>query len=106
LRLYANHVIAERSQEDILYELLLKAGLSLTAPVTQQEIAGQPVYSVAGGQLLICLVDPITVETLRGMIDEAPQRIICLDVAFRGNDQLKTNVVLEMRSHNVEFHTV
>jgi adenine-specific DNA-methyltransferase len=31
--------------------------------------------------------------------------VICLDIAFTGNDQLKTNIVLEMKSHGIEFHT-
>ena len=30
---------------------------------------------------------------------------ICLDVAFAGNAELKTNIVLEMKSHGIEFHT-
>ena len=106
LRLYANHVAVGRSQEDILYELLLKAGFPLTVHIEKEEIAGQTIYRIAGEQLLVCLADPITPETLRGMVDEKPQRVICLDLAFRGNDQLKTNTVLEMRSHGVEFRTV
>jgi hypothetical protein len=32
-------------------------------------------------------------------------REIFPDVAFAGNDQLKTNIVLEMKSHGIEFHT-
>jgi adenine-specific DNA-methyltransferase len=31
--------------------------------------------------------------------------VICLDIAFAGNDQLKANTVLEMKSHGIEFHT-
>jgi adenine-specific DNA-methyltransferase len=56
--------------------------------------------------LLICLADAITQDCLRGMIALAPQRVVCLDPAFKGNDQLKTNTVLEMKSHGIEFRTV
>ncbi len=59
-----------------------------------------------GHLLLICLANPITRECLRAMIELQPQRVICLDPAFGGNDQLKTNTVLEMKSHNIEFRTV
>jgi adenine-specific DNA-methyltransferase len=34
-----------------------------------------------------------------------PKGVICLDIAFAGNDQLKANIVLEMKSHGIEFHT-
>ena len=44
-------------------------------------------------------------ETLRGIIERKPKGVICLDVAFVGNDQFKTNIVLEMKSHGIEFHT-
>ena len=54
----------------------------------------------------ICLANPITQECLRGMAELEPQRVICLDAAFGGNDQLKTNTVLEMKSHGIEFRTV
>lgn len=106
LRLFTDHLIPDRSQDDILYELLLKAGLPLSAKIEQKEIEGQQVFSVAEGLLLICLEDPIKQETLRSMIDLAPQMILCLDHAFNGNDQLKTNIVLEMESHEIKFQTV
>ena len=66
----------------------------------------QEFYSVAEGVLLVCLADPILPETLTAMQDRKPQRVICLDTAFHGNDQLKTNTVLEMRAHGIEFRTV
>jgi adenine-specific DNA-methyltransferase len=40
------------------------------------------------------------------MIERKPQQVLCLDNAFKGNDQLKTNTVLEMQSHDIKFHTV
>jgi len=108
LKLFADHVLPDRSEQDILYELMLKAGLplSLTAKIEEQDVAGQTAYSIAGGLLLICLANPITQECLRAMIGLQPERIICLDPAFGGNDQLKTNTVLEMKSHGIEFRTV
>lgn len=106
LRLFADHVDHQRSQQDILYELILKADLPLTTKIDTKTVAGQPVFSIADGMLLICLANPITQECLRGMIALNPQRVICLDPAFKGNDQLKTNTVLEMKSHGITFRTV
>ena len=106
LKLFADHVDRERSQQAILYELMLKAGLPLTAKIDTKTVAGETVFCIADGMLLICLADAITQDCLRGMIALAPQRIVCLDPAFKGNDQLKTNTVLEMKSHGIEFRTV
>ena len=106
LKLYADHVLEGRSQQDILYELILKAGLPLTAKIEKKSVDGKTVYSVADGLLLICLQDEVTAELLRGMMELKPQQIICLDRAFRGNDQLKTNTVLEMKQRKITFRTV
>ena len=35
-----------------------------------------------------------------------PRQVIYLDNAFGGKNQLKTNTVLEMRDHEIEFWTV
>ena len=43
---------------------------------------------------------------LRGMIALGPRQILCLDTAFGADDALKTNTVLEARSHGVTFRTV
>ena len=106
LKLFADHVMPDRGEQDILYELMLKAGLPLTAKIEEKDVAGQTAYSIADGLLLICLANPITQESLRAMAELHPQRVVCLDPAFKGNDQLKTNTVLEMKSHNIEFRTV
>lgn len=91
---------------DILFELILKAGLPLAAKVETVEAGGCSVYSIAGGQLLICLENPITQAILRGMMAREPLQILCLDTAFHGNDPIKTNTVLEARSHGITFRTV
>jgi adenine-specific DNA-methyltransferase len=95
-----------RNEEDILFEMLLKSGLPLSSSITTLTVAGKRVYSVSEGALLICLERPITSETLRGMIALQPAQVLCLDVAFEGDDALKTNMVLEMRDRDVLFRTV
>lgn len=110
LRLYADNVERERNQQDILYELILKSGMPLSAKIELMQVAGKPVYSVAAdegnAQLLICLENEISQAVLRGMIALSPTQMVCLDRAFGGNDQLKTNTVLEAKSQNVTFRTV
>ncbi len=63
-------------------------------------------HSIADGNLLICLENPVTQALLRGMMALEPLQILCLDAAFHGNDPLKTNAVLEAKSHGITFRTV
>lgn len=93
LEMHVDHVSTEASAEDILYELLLKAGFELTTKVEKCDMAGKEVFSIAEGALLICLEKEITAELIDAMAEADANLIICLDEAFQGNDQLKANAV-------------
>lgn len=106
LRLYAEHVKHDRSQFDILYEILLKTGFQLTVKIDEQKLGKLKIFNVDDGDLVVCLDDKLTEAGLRAVIKTNPRQVICLDSAFQHNDQLKTNTVLEMKSHDITFHTV
>jgi adenine-specific DNA-methyltransferase len=91
LELHVSHIRERRTDQDILYEVLLKSGYPLTTPVETVAIAGKTVHSVAGGQLLVCLERKLTLELIRAIAERKPERVVCLDEGFAGNDQLKTN---------------
>jgi adenine-specific DNA-methyltransferase len=105
LQLMAHNVEDGRPDEAVLYELILKSNLPVTSKIVSGKIGAQTFYNVADGTLAICLERPIQQETLRGLVARKPKGVICLDIAFAGNDQLKANTVLEMKSHGIEFHT-
>ena len=94
------------STEDILYELILKDGLSSITPIRQLDILGKTVYSIENGSLLICLDRELTEEFILKLAETEPipTKVICLDAGFKGNDQLKTNAVhtFKTRSHHKE----
>ena len=93
LEMHIDHISTTATQEDILYELLLKAGFMPTEKIELLELAGKKVFSVAEGALLICLENEITQELVDSISKIKPKQFICLDKAFHGNDQLKTNAV-------------
>jgi adenine-specific DNA-methyltransferase len=68
-----DHLKNDRSEQDILFELLLKLGLDLTIPIEQKTIAGKTVHSIGAGVLLVCLAPQIAateVEPLAlGLVD-------------------------------------
>jgi adenine-specific DNA-methyltransferase len=106
---HIQHISPEAEQEAILYELLLKSGFELTTPIEKLTLAGLTVFSIAEGQLLICLEKELTHDCLKAMAELQPTRVICLDEAFKGEnaDALKTNAVQIMKSKGVvNFRTV
>jgi adenine-specific DNA-methyltransferase len=101
------HISAKASQEDILFELLLKAGFRLDTRIESLSLAAKQVFSIADGELLICLEKELTHEVITAMAELQPSRVICLDLGFQNNDQLKTNAVQIMKSKKVlNFQTV
>jgi len=99
LELHEQHILKGTSPEDILYELLLKAGFPLTTKVEKREMAGKEIFSIEDGALLICLERELTKELIRAMADASPSQVICLDEGFKGNDQLKANAVQTFKAH-------
>jgi adenine-specific DNA-methyltransferase len=100
LELHIDHINPKASPEDVLYELLLKAGFKPTEKVAKKKLAGKTVFSIAGGGLLICLEDNITRELIDAVAEAEPIQFICLDRAFNGNDQLKANAVQTFEARN------
>ena len=100
LELHIDHIASNASQEDILFELLLKAGFKPTEKIEKRDLAGKTVFSISEGALFICLEDEITSECIDAVAEAEPLQFICLDRGFQGNDQLKANTVQTFAARN------
>jgi len=106
LALFVEHINPKSTQEDILYEILLKSGFPLATRIEKIELAKKTVFSLADGSMFICLEKELTPEVIKAMAEQKPIRVVCLDEGFKGNDQLKTNAVQIMKTRNITFRTV
>ena len=97
-----DHIEPGRTEQDILFELLLKLGLDLCVPIETQTIAGKSVHSVGAGTLIACLDEDVSrddVEPLATGIADwhdalAPAgecTVVFRDSAF-ADDVAKTNL--------------
>ena len=64
---HLDHLEPGRSEQDILYELVLKLGLDLCAPIETRTIAAKPVHAVGGGKLIACLDEKISCNDVEGL---------------------------------------
>lgn len=106
LTLFVDNVREGAVSEDILYELILKAGLDVNVPVEPKKKNGKTYYRLDGGRLIVCLEEKITQGLVDALIAEKPQQLITLDRAFAGNDQLKTNTALQLEAEKIEFKVI
>lgn len=86
---------------NMVYELLLKYGKSLNSSIEHKDG-----YFAINGKELFLMLETVSQETVDAILREKPNKVISLDRLFKGNDQLKTNTVLQMRDAGVEFKTI
>lgn len=109
---HTEHLVPGRTEEDILYELLLKRGVDLTVPIEQKEIAGKTVYSIGYGILFACLDSAISGDEVEELalciaawhkeLDPASDtQVVFRDSAFSGNDNAKTNMTAILEQNGI-----
>jgi adenine-specific DNA-methyltransferase len=101
----------DATADELLAETLLKQGYSLSEAVSAAEVGGLGVRILRDrdGDVAVLAylnehVKP-TLEQLRALVDEAPTRIIVLEDAFQGDDELKTNLAQLVKSKGIELWT-
>ena len=103
-----DHLKPDRTNDDILYEVLLKHGLDLSLPIEERVIGGKKVYSVAAGTLLACLdlkiareeVEPLALgivawlKELWPLAQDLKRERLCIfrDAAFGNDNVTKSNL--------------
>lgn len=99
------------TQDDLLTEILVKQGFSLSEDTLAANIDGLDVRMVHDADNEIAVLAYLDVSTkpsldqLRALADESPTRIIVLEDAFQGDDDLKTNLAQICKSRSIEFWT-
>jgi adenine-specific DNA-methyltransferase len=106
-----SNIKENRTEEDVLYEILLKYGLDLTMPIEQKEIAGKQVFNIGMGALFICLGDNITTAVAEGIgkwkqeLQPATSKVIFKDTGF--TDVEKTNSMQILKRYGIlEVNTI
>lgn len=95
----------DRSKEDLLYEILLKSGVELTAKIEEIKVGYNTLYNIGEGALLACLDDKITQD----VIDEIPKhkskfmetKVIFKEAGFM-SDAAKINAIQNLKQFKIE----
>ena len=96
-----------RTEEDILYEILLKYGIDLNMPIMKHDIEGKKVFDIGFGAVIVCLDDNISLGVVEGIgklkeeLDTDTCRVVFMDNGFN-SDSVKTNAVQILKRFNIE----
>ena len=101
----------DRSEDDLLYEILIKYGIELTEKIKRHTIDGKTVYEMGAGSLIVCLADSLSTAVADGIgklyKEVSPEgidgncRVVFKEAGFNGSDEVKTNTLLILKQHGI-----
>ena len=101
-----HRVKPERTDLDMIYEIMLKLGVPLTYSVTPFSINNKSVYGVGDDcLLLVCLAENVQPEDVEQMTEYAPAKIIISRDSF-ADDTAIANTYYILRDHGIELKLV
>lgn len=109
-QLLIDRIKHDRTELDIIFEMMLKWGLELTYPIEEDVIEGYPVYSIAYDELICCMRDGLTTDVLEAIAARNPRRVFLLDSVI--DDTIKLNAlqifkrVEERTQQKIDLRTV
>lgn len=90
--------ISNRTEEDIVYEIILKYGFDLTYPVIEKVIKDKKIFIIGFGALIICLDNNITLNIIENILEIKKElspevcRVVLKDNGFE-SDSVKANAI-------------
>lgn len=101
-----HRVKPERTDLDMIYEIMLKLGVPLTYSVTSFSVNNKTVYGVGDDYLLlVCLAEDVRPEDIEQMAEYAPAKIIISRDSF-ADDTAMANAYYILRDHGIELKLV
>lgn len=101
-----HRVKSDRSDSDMVYEIMLKLGVPLTYGVGKIEVNGKTAYTVGDDcLLLICLAEDVQPEDVEAMAEYAPAKVIIARDSF-ADDTAMANAHYILRDMGIELKLV
>lgn len=101
------NIKSDRSEDDLLYEILLKYGLDLTLAIEEKEVNGKKLFNIGFGSLIICLDEDISIDITDEIIAIKKEnkseitRVVFKDSGFK-NAVEKTNIIKTLNQNGID----
>lgn len=88
--LFVDNIKKDRSDEDLLFDAMLKLDTPLSSKIEKRSIAGKTVYNVAQGHLMACFDKNVTDEVITAIAQEMPSYFVMRD-SSQADDSVAIN---------------
>lgn len=97
----------DRTDEDLLIQVMLECGLLLSLPLETKDIQGRKVYFVAGNSLAACFDKEVPEEVIKVIAKEQPPRVVLRDSSLKNNaDRINVEELLKLLSPSTEIMVI
>jgi adenine-specific DNA-methyltransferase len=93
-----------RSDEDVMFEVLVKYGVDLNSKVERVVLGRGFYWNIGGGELAVVTSKGLTKEDLHALANKKPNAVVILDEAFEP-ESLKTNARATFKDAKIELKT-
>ena len=93
-----------RSDQDVVFEVLVKYGIELTLKVEEEKVGKGSIWKVDGGELIVIVSAGLTVADLHSIVKMSPRVVVMLDESFVP-ESLKTNARATFKDAKIELKT-
>lgn len=107
LDLFADNIKTDRTEDDLLAQVMLDWGLPLSLQIVQMRVSGKHVFKVAENSLYACFDKGIDENFASEIAKDKPLRVVFRDSGFK-DDTAKTNVrqLLKQLSPETEMKVI
>lgn len=96
-----DNIKADRTGEDLLFQVMLSLGIELSSKIERKQIAGKEVFSVDNDYLLACFDSEVNETTIEEMAKLLPTHLVIRD-ASAANDNVLDNFDQIIESYSAE----
>jgi len=101
-----DRVKPDRSDEDVITEIMLKLGVPLTEEISRQELDGHTFYTVGRENLLlVCLQDQLSTDDLEKLADLAPGTMVLCESAL-ADDSAMSNAHYILKNRGIALKLI
>ena len=84
--LFNENIKSDRTEEDLLFQVMLDLGVELSAKIEKSEVAGKTVWSVSDGYLLACFDEDVNESAIIAIAKQKPIYFVMRDSSLASDN--------------------
>ena len=101
----ASNIKDDRTDEDLLFMVLLDWGIDLSVKIERKEIAGKAVYFADDNFLAACFAENLDEDFVKALVKHQPLKVVLRDSGF-ASSSVKINVEQIFKQANIEVKVI